>query len=205
MMSEGRAAAARQGIDNVRFEPGAAEDLPFPDASFDLVVTRFSVHHFASPEAAFSEMARVCRVGGRVGVIDIISPEDEATALRYNDLERLRDPTHTRALTRPELRGRIEAAGLLVDADEVREVPMRLDSWLDRTKTPAAPREAIVETLHEELAGGKTTGMRPFAGRDGILFTHVWSTIAAVRVAIGPASPSAPPGDSSLRIPDQRH
>lgn len=181
MREAGRAAAARQGIRNVFFEAGAAEDLPFPDASFDLVATRFSIHHFASPAASLREMARVCRFEGRVGVIDLVSPEEEAAAVRYNHFERLRDPTHVEALSRARLRAQIEEAGLRVVEDAVREVPIRLDAWLDRTRTAGESREQIVEAIGEELAGGPKTGLRPFAGRDGLFFTHVWSTIVATR------------------------
>ncbi|MBO0826503.1 MAG: class I SAM-dependent methyltransferase [Streptosporangiales bacterium] len=47
-----------------------ATDLPFEDGSFDLVVTSFSMHHWAEPEAAVPELARVLRPGGRLAVYD---------------------------------------------------------------------------------------------------------------------------------------
>ncbi len=181
MMEAGVTAAERQGIGNVRFQAGAAEDLPFPDASFDLVVTRFSIHHFASPSASLREMARVCRFEGRVGIIDIVSPGDEALASRYNHLERLRDPTHVIALSRTDLRAQVEEAGLRVVHDAVQDVPMRLDAWLDRTRTAGAARTEIVDAIRAELAGGEKTGMNPSAGGDGFFFTHVWNTIVAIR------------------------
>jgi SAM-dependent methyltransferase len=183
MMEAGAAAVAREEIANVRFQAGAAEDLPFPDASFDMVATRFSIHHFASPATALAEMVRVCRPGGRVGVIDIVAPEDEESARRINAIERLRDPTHTRSLTRRELRSHVEEAGILVAKEAPREVSMRLDAWLDRTRPPADARAEIIEAFRAEIQGGPATGMRPFAGGDGLFFTHVWCAIAGVRSA----------------------
>jgi ubiquinone/menaquinone biosynthesis C-methylase UbiE len=180
MIGEGERAAARQGIGNVRFEAGAAEDLSFPPDSFDMVVTRFSLHHFTSPDAALREMSRVCRREGRVGVVDIVSPENPALAARYNRLERLRDATHTWALSRRQLRERVEAAGLRVVEDSIRDVPVAFDDWFARTKTAPAPREEILRAIRAELAGAEATGMRPFLGGDRLLFTHAWNVVVGV-------------------------
>ncbi|ACU53788.1 ubiquinone/menaquinone biosynthesis methyltransferase [Acidimicrobium ferrooxidans DSM 10331] len=52
----------------------AGESLPFRDESFDAVVTGFAVRNFASPEAVFSEVARVLRPGGALGIIEVATP-----------------------------------------------------------------------------------------------------------------------------------
>src|ERR1700687_1337804 len=70
MLAQGQSEANRQGMTNISFEQGAAEDLPYPNAKYDMVVTRFSVHHFKSPDVVIREMCRVCRHGGNVVVID---------------------------------------------------------------------------------------------------------------------------------------
>ena len=49
--------------------------------------------------------------GGRVALIDMVSPDDPAVALTYNHLERLRDPSHVRALTADELQGLVREVG----------------------------------------------------------------------------------------------
>jgi len=49
---------------------GDVTRLPFPDDSFDLVVSSFSLHHWDHPEAAVPELARVLRPGGRVHIYD---------------------------------------------------------------------------------------------------------------------------------------
>jgi ubiquinone/menaquinone biosynthesis C-methylase UbiE len=111
MLAQGRSEVARQKIENVQFEQGAAERLPYADASFDMVATRFSVHHFQNPGAVVQEMWRVCCPGGSLVIIDIVSSEDRDLAKRYNDLERLRDPSHTRALSPNGLKSLVENAG----------------------------------------------------------------------------------------------
>lgn len=49
---------------------GDVTDLPFPDASFDLIVSSLSLHHWDNPEAAIPELARVLRPGGRLCIYD---------------------------------------------------------------------------------------------------------------------------------------
>ena len=56
-------------------------DLPFPDGSFDLVVSSLSVHHWDHPDAAVPELARVLRPGGRFVVYDFrFAPFDKLAA-----------------------------------------------------------------------------------------------------------------------------
>jgi ubiquinone/menaquinone biosynthesis C-methylase UbiE len=49
---------------------GDATNLPFPDRSFDMVVSSLSLHHWDHPESAVPELARVLRPGGRVYIYD---------------------------------------------------------------------------------------------------------------------------------------
>lgn len=49
---------------------GDVTDLPFPDRSFDLVVSSLSLHHWDDPEAAVPQLARVLRPGGRLSIYD---------------------------------------------------------------------------------------------------------------------------------------
>jgi ubiquinone/menaquinone biosynthesis C-methylase UbiE len=96
MLEKARERCSRAGLANVLFTPGRAEALPFEDASFDAVVSRSAVHHFPDPAAAFREMARVVRVGGRVITVDVQSAETADEAALHNALEILRDPSHVR-------------------------------------------------------------------------------------------------------------
>lgn len=181
MLVEGRRRAGEAGLANVLFAEGAAERLPARDATFDLVATRLSLHHMLDPRAAVGEMARVARPGGVVALIDLASPEDPGLAARYNELERRRDPSHTRALTLAELAAVLEATGVTVAPALTRDVEVVLERWLEMTHTPPAARGTIVEALTAELAGGAPTGMRPFR-RDGELrFLHRWAILRGRR------------------------
>ena len=181
MLAHGRRCAERDRIENLRFDQGAAETLPYEPESFNAVVTRFSVHHFQDPEVVLRQMGRVCRRGGVVGVIDIVAPEDEALAEVYNGLERLRDPSHTRALTPHELKRTVESVGIRVTGDFHRDVSNDVTQWLDRTRSPAQARVEILEALGGELAGGPPTGMRPFESAGRLQFMHDWEILVGIR------------------------
>jgi ubiquinone/menaquinone biosynthesis C-methylase UbiE len=112
MLERARALAAEKGVANVTWREGEVERLPFPDGSFTIVVTRFAMHHFLDPAAVFREMLRVCAPGGRIVVVDTYASDDPGKAAAFNRLEILRDPSHARSLTLPELKALFRTAGL---------------------------------------------------------------------------------------------
>ena len=67
MVETARAEAHRRGISNIQFRQCTADSLPFPDNSFDVVVSRLGVMLFADPHASLREMLRVTKPGGVVG------------------------------------------------------------------------------------------------------------------------------------------
>jgi SAM-dependent methyltransferase len=69
MLAEARKKAAAQGV-AVRFEEGDAEQLPFAEGSFDLVMTRHVLWTLPHPEQAIDEWIRVLRPGGRLAAMD---------------------------------------------------------------------------------------------------------------------------------------
>jgi ubiquinone/menaquinone biosynthesis C-methylase UbiE len=181
MLRQGIGEAARAGITNIVFEQGRAEKLPYPNDSFDMVVTRLSLHHFTDPHPAIREMVRVCRPGKQMGIMDMVSPDDTTLAARYNRLERLRDPSHTRCLTIVELQMALKDAGLTKVETASRNIEVNLNSWMDLTGADAEVRRIIQEELTGELDGKQITGMRPFR-RDGqLMFTQTWTTAVGVK------------------------
>jgi ubiquinone/menaquinone biosynthesis C-methylase UbiE len=112
MLDRARTFAAEKGIANVTWREGDVASLPWPDASFTIVLTRFAVHHFPDPSAVLGEMVRVCAPGGRIVVVDTCASADLAKAAAFNRLEKLRDPSHVRALPLTELKGLFNSAGL---------------------------------------------------------------------------------------------
>ena len=67
LLERGRMRASAEGM-AVQFEVADAENLPYPDASFDIVVSTFGVMFTPDQKRAASELARVCKPGGKIGM-----------------------------------------------------------------------------------------------------------------------------------------
>ncbi len=141
--------AAERGIGNIVPTEAAAEALPFPDATFDLAMSRFSIHHWPDPGRALAEVARVLRPAGRLVIVDLVAPEDARLDAFLNAVELLRDPTHARSLRPSDWRAVIAGAGLA--GDIVREWRFRHDTedWLARTAPAPWRAEAVRRLLRE--------------------------------------------------------
>ena len=179
MLDALRTEAEREGLDNLQPVLADAGRLPFADRQFDLVLCRLGLHHFADPAAEVAEMVRVTRVSGTLAVVDLLSPDDADLAARYNTFERMRDPSHTWALTAGELRELLDAAGRPVACWSARDVEVALDPWLDLTGTPDSTRRTIMHALERELDGGPPTGMRPRRRGGRLSFVHTWALAQA--------------------------
>ena len=123
-----------------------AEDLPFADNSFDLVVTRIAPHHFEDIAAAVAELARV--TGDLLVVEDTLYVSEQV-----EEAEKLRDPTHVRSYTEHQWRGMLEAAGLDVEQVESFEKRHPLEEWLDRSGTTEPDRSRVKELLAAQIEG----------------------------------------------------
>ena len=75
MIALARRLAAGQGIANARFEQADAQIHPFPAASFDVAISRTGTMFFADPAAAFANIARALRPGGRLALLAWQGPE----------------------------------------------------------------------------------------------------------------------------------
>lgn len=145
MLAEARNLAEERGADLTPIR-GAAELLPFADATFDAVVCRYCAHHFMDVPAAIGEMARVVKPGGTVLLDDHVAPEEDAADEFINCLDWLRDPSHQREPRLSEYEGWFAASGLRVVGVEHRRERIDADEWFVRART-APEREAEARTL----------------------------------------------------------
>ena len=174
MLEQARLEASRAGIDNVEFLQGNAVELPYPDGTVPMATSRLAIHHFEDPSQQVAEMARVCAMGGRVAVVDLVAPDELNLAESYNRIERLRDPSHTYALDSAALVALFEDAGLESVHSASCEVPVAVEPWAAMTETPADVLRGIRDEMEGELAGGPPTGTRPFRDGEALKFMQTW-------------------------------
>jgi len=185
MLETGSRFIEQHGIDNIRFQKGIVQELPFDDESFDIVSSRYAFHHFADPKPVFSEMARVCRRNGHLIVVDIVVP-DESMAAAYNYYEWRCDPSHTRCLGFEELRALFGLFGMEITSARTRDIEESVLEWMDFSLTHEDGREEILRALAEELGGRGETGLAPYE-RDAVLYFRQRDA-AIVGRRIGPRS-----------------
>jgi len=175
MIGEAKARQTREGLSNCDWQVGDATALPFADASFDRVLTRYSFHHVPEPIRVLREMARVTKPGGKLVVIDA-TPSAETQAA-YDQMETLRDPSHASALTLEQLRALGRQAGLGEAAIDFYHLDARL-------QTLAAPKDmaALTALFEADIASGQDRiGVQARRDQDGIIFRFPISILAWTR------------------------
>lgn len=137
------AAAAERGLANVQTRQAAAEQLPFADAAFDAVLSRYSAHHWRDFDAGLREAARVLKPGGMLGIVDSISPGPAALDTWLQAVEILRDASHVRSRSRAEWEDALARAGLLAATVQPFRIRLVFSVWIERMRTPPVRAEAI--------------------------------------------------------------
>ena len=173
MIQRARQRCEKAGRRNVRFAIGKAEKLPFHNASFDVIVTRLTLHHFPDPEAVLSEMVRVLQPDGRIVIADIISSHVPGESELHNALEVLRDPSHVRMIPYTELKHLIRSAGLVIKTEDNCIRQREFTEWMQITGAPERSRPLYV--VMRELAGaGIRAGIDLEINGTTVVFKHRW-------------------------------
>jgi ubiquinone/menaquinone biosynthesis C-methylase UbiE len=146
MLEQARKTQQEQGLKNVSWQPGNVYSLPFPPSQFSIVSSRFVFHHLQDPLAALKEMKRVCGPGGKIVVADMAPTASKAAAL--NAAERMRDPSHVRALPVDELRSLFDQAGLAMPQINHYRMEGELEDLLSRS----FPNEGDADRLRRMYA-----------------------------------------------------
>jgi len=182
MLERARQLAANKGVSNVTWRQGDVYSLPYDDASFTIVTTRFSCHHFLDPAAVLREMVRVCAPGGRIVVVDDYASEDPAKAAAFNRLEKLRDPSHSRALSLSELKGLFGRVGLPDPEETFYELRGDVPGLLARSFPNPGDDLEIIEMFKASAADDRL-GVPVRLDADQIYYAYPVAILAATRPA----------------------
>ncbi len=145
MLDVVQAAARERGLDNIRTVCGPAERLPFAEAEFDFVFSRYSAHHWSDLGLALREVRRVLKPGGVAAFIDVMSPGSPLLDTYLQTVEVLRDTSHVRDYSAAEWLQQVSEAGLFARSHTRQRLHLEFASWVTRMRTPEALRVAIRE------------------------------------------------------------
>ncbi len=178
MIEQAKALQAKLGLGNVEWRVGEATALPFAAAGFDAVTTRYSMHHVADPDEVVAELMRVARPGARVAIADMVMPCAQGAA--YDRMERLRDPSHVRTLTREALVALAVAAGLR----DIRAADYPFTVDLDRLMLASFPEPGNagrVREMFEADVGADRMGLSLRLEGGAIKLTYPVTIVAGVK------------------------
>lgn len=183
-LERARAEAARRGVTNLSFRAGDAEELPFADASFDIVSCRAAFHHFARPARVLAEMVRVLAPDGRILVADLVASEDPEKAAYQDRIERLCDPSHARALPESELARLFADVGLEFVARPRSSLHYSVEEWLDHGG-PDAEATRQIHALFEASLDIDRCGLAVRRENGALRFSHTAVAFVGKRVGAG--------------------
>lgn len=135
--------AAARGHSAIQTMQGTAERLPFADATFDLIASRYSAHHWQSVPGALAEAWRVLVPGGTLIIVDVLAPEAPLMDTALQTVELLRDASHVRNYRESEWRAMLEAADFTRPEVDRWKLRLEFQAWVNRIGTPAARVEAL--------------------------------------------------------------
>lgn len=139
--------ASDREVSNVQFQIGDAEQLPFPDASFDIITCRFAAHHFRNVEKAVSEISRVLKPGGTFLLVDHYAPADSELDQFVNHVNRRRDPSHVRESSLSEWESFFAKYSLSYREILKWDLPLEFQNWVERSNTPFEVQQELIEFM----------------------------------------------------------
>jgi ubiquinone/menaquinone biosynthesis C-methylase UbiE len=175
MVEKARAEAARDGIANIEFVCADIYALPFADGAAGIVSCGYAFHHMTDPARALAEMARVLQPGGRVALTDIIVREGCDGAFQ-NNVERVRDPSHTTTQSVASFHALIGNLGLRAVSEKLHDNWHDFDVWMGNAcKAPGDPVYVQTRSMMESCIDDDHSGFHPRRSEkvsSGLEFMH---------------------------------
>ncbi|MFC6719077.1 class I SAM-dependent methyltransferase [Natrialbaceae archaeon GCM10025896] len=179
-----------RSVDNVEFLQGDAESVPCSDNSFDIVVCRFALHHLENPSDVLQQMTRVCRPGGTIAVEDLVVSEHTRRGNYQNEFERLRDPSHVRALPISDLLRTVAEQGIEVEDVRSGALIPEVETWLSNAETPESRAKTVREMIRKDEERD-LSGTRPLRRDGDLYFVQRTATIVGRVLENTPETPNS--------------
>jgi ubiquinone/menaquinone biosynthesis C-methylase UbiE len=159
--------AKSKKLSNIETHRASVERLPFADASFDLVVTRYSAHHWLDFEGGLREARRVAEPGARCIFMDVFTPGVPLLDTHLQSLELLRDTSHVHNYTLAEWSASLARAGFVLQGVRTWRLHLEFESWIARMRTP----EVLVAAIRALQAAAPQEVRKHFAMKEDGSFT----------------------------------
>jgi ubiquinone/menaquinone biosynthesis C-methylase UbiE len=151
MIEQAQSLQRERGLKNVSWKVADVYLLPYANASFSIVTSRYAFHHLEDPRSVLSEMKRVCKPGGKVALVDVMASEDPGQAECFNRMEKLRDPSHVRALSLSEMEGLFHDVGVPAPIIRYYKAELELESVLKRSFPEEANAEKVRALIRQAV------------------------------------------------------
>lgn len=197
MLARAREVAATAGLENITFERGDAQVFPFPEAGFDVAISRFAVMFFADPVAAFANIRQALRPGGRIAFLAMSAgPRNQLLPVFANVHKHITvpepedQPENTGPLSLADAARVAEVFGAAGFAD-VRSTPVEAGTWWGHDAEDAREficgwgpvQHAFTYATQEQIDAVRadlTEALRPYATDGGVWIRHTANLITAV-------------------------
>jgi ubiquinone/menaquinone biosynthesis C-methylase UbiE len=151
MIEQAQSLQRERGLKNVSWKVADVYVLPYADDSFSIVTSRYAFHHLENPRDVLSEMKWVCKSGGKVALVDVVASADPQRAEHFNQMEKLRDPSHVRALSLSEMEGLFHDVGLLAPKIKYYKAELELESVLKRSFPEEGNAEKVRAVIRQAV------------------------------------------------------
>lgn len=179
LIEQAKSVQKEQGLNNMEWKVGDVSNLPFYDESFSIVITRASFHHIVNRKRVLEEMIRVCKLGGKILVVEVTPDNDKKEA--FNHVEKLREPSYTSAWTLEELTKTMKELGAVNIGSERFELEMDLEKTLQASRPKSENKDKIIQLFKQDL-DDNNLGMKSHLVDGQIRFYLPMSTIIGFKV-----------------------
>ncbi|TCM65845.1 ubiquinone/menaquinone biosynthesis C-methylase UbiE [Acinetobacter calcoaceticus] len=145
------AQAGKKGMHQIVGQVGPAEHLDFADHHFDVVLSRYSAHHWQDLAQALQQIYRVLKPQGKVILFDTLGSEHPSIDTFIQSIEFIRDPSHVRNYSLAQWVRFAEYAGFQVEVVEIQHLELDFKSWVERMQTPETAVQSI-RYLHSKVS-----------------------------------------------------